>query len=243
MGNIIHLTETESTNQYLSTLQRKERPEEGTIVVTDFQTAGKGQTGNSWESETGKNLTFSIILYPDVIEAHEQFIISQLISLAIIDTLKPIINDVSIKWPNDIYVGDKKIAGILIENVLSGKHIESCIIGIGLNVNQEIFSSTAPNPVSLKQLTNKHFDLSILLEDIRNNIFTRYLQILNEDSATIFSEYFKNLYRKEGYHTYKTEKDTFEAKINAVLCSGQLVLETKEGKVLNFSFKEVQVKI
>lgn len=239
MKNLIHLSETESTNQYLSNLLRKEELVEGTTIVADLQTAGKGQGDSFWESEKGKNLTFSIVLYPDFLEAQDQFLISQFISLAIIDTISSRIKNTSIKWPNDIYVDDKKIAGILIENVLCGKNIESSVIGIGLNVNQDVFLSDAPNPISLKQLTNEHFDLTLLLEEIRGNIFKRYMQVINEKIPTIGSEYLSRLYRKNGLFKYQENNCIFEARIYTVSPLGELVLETSNGEIKVVGFKEI----
>ena len=241
MGNIIRIAELESTNQYLANLVRKEAPIEGTVVIANFQTAGKGQGNNSWEAEAGKNLTFSMVLYPKMLEAQHQFILSQLVSLAIIDTLKSEVADTSIKWPNDIYVGNKKIAGILIENVLLGKYIESCIIGIGLNVNQVNFCSNAPNPVSLKQLTGKDYDLSHLLKEICGNIFVRLAEALNEKPVSIFNAYFSSLYKKDNFCTYQTKNTSFMAKITAVLPTGELVVEKTDGSTKTFGFKEIEL--
>jgi BirA family transcriptional regulator, biotin operon repressor / biotin---[acetyl-CoA-carboxylase] ligase len=240
--SIIHITETTSTNEYLSELQKKEKLEEGTIVWTDFQTAGKGQTGNSWESDPNKNLLFSILFYPDFLEAAEQFILSQAISLAIVDTLKPLLKNktVSIKWPNDIYVGNKKMVGILIENTIKGSSIDTCIAGIGINVNQEIFKSNTPNPVSLKQLTGETYPLDDLLKTLQNNLLTRYVELCNNNETITVLDYKENLFRKNGYYPYKSSDSVFEAKIKSVLPSGHLVLEKKNGEILKFAFKEVQ---
>ena len=239
MGNIIHLAETDSTNRYLNELVGKKKAEEGTIVVTDFQTAGKGQTGNSWESEAGKNLTFSLLLYPTEMDIREQFALSEAISLGLTDTLQVYAEGFSIKWPNDIYWQDKKIAGILIENAIMGRGISHCIVGIGLNMNQEEFISDAPNPVSLKQITGKEFPLYELLLTLRENIFNRYIQLLHQDE-TLYKDYFKSLYRKTGFHLYEAESEKFEAKIKSVQLSGHLVLEDKAGKERVFAFKEVR---
>ena len=152
----IHLNETHSTNSYLRELimREKEQPE-GTVVITDYQTAGRGQKGNSWESERGKNLTFSILLHPNHIPPGKQFILSQLISIAIVGVLKKYDRHFTIKWPNDIYWKEKKIAGMLIEVDLTGSSLSNAIIGIGININQRHFKSDAPNPVSLTQITGK----------------------------------------------------------------------------------------
>jgi biotin-(acetyl-CoA carboxylase) ligase len=146
---LVALDETASTNQYLSQLcnQLQESVAELTTVTAEFQTAGKGQRGNTWEAEEGKNLLFSFVLYPSFLEARRQFILSQIVSLAIKEELSRWSDEITIKWPNDIYWKDKKICGILIENDLSGHHIRRSIAGIGININQEVFNSDAPNPV------------------------------------------------------------------------------------------------
>ena len=156
---VIHIEETDSTNRWL-----KEHGEGETLVVAEYQTAGKGCGSNSWESEKGKNLTFSMLIHPDI-TAHDQFRITEVTSVALCETLAPYIyNKVEIKWPNDIYIGDKKICGMLIENRLQGSTVVDSIIGIGLNVNQRVFESDAPNPVSMWQLLGQDTDREALLQ-------------------------------------------------------------------------------
>lgn len=150
---IIRLEETTSTNNYLRGLVGKESLPEGSIVVTEYQTAGRGQVGNTWESEPGKNLMFSIILYPDFLPANRQFLISQIAALSVKETLDAYVDGITVKWPNDIYWRDKKICGMLIENDLTGHSLYCSVIGIGININQREFLSDALNPVSLVQIT------------------------------------------------------------------------------------------
>ena len=146
----IYLEEVGSTNDFL---RQYEGDEEMVVAWTDFQHAGRGQGANHWESECGKNLTFSILIHPDNVLAHEQYIISMAVAATMRKYLSQVLSEeVYIKWPNDIYVGDQKVGGILIENRLAGNHIRDCVIGIGLNVNQTEFRSDAPNPVSMAQL-------------------------------------------------------------------------------------------
>ena len=146
---LIIIDETNSTNHYLDQLCRNEsaRPAEYTTVIAQFQTAGKGQRGNSWESEDGKNLLFSYVLYPTFVEARHQFVLSQIASLAVKEELDQWTDGVSIKWPNDVYRDDRKICGMLLENDLCGAYIGRHISGIGVNINQETFrdaSTTVP---------------------------------------------------------------------------------------------------
>lgn len=180
---LIALEETDSTNQYISQLcnNLKEDVAELTTVTAEFQTSGKGQRGNTWEAEKGKNLLFSFVLYPTFLEARRQFILSQMVSLAIKEELSRWSDDITIKWPNDIYWKDKKICGILIENEIAGHHIERSIAGIGININQETFHSDAPNPVSLKQITGREHDRHEILAHILRRVEIYYKGLQLED--------------------------------------------------------------
>ena len=236
--SICYIESTESTNNTLKILSEKESLSEGYMVYTDFQTAGKGQPGNSWESEKGKNLLFSILLYPHNVPIQSQFILSQITCLAIKKVLDVYTDDISIKWPNDIYWRDKKVCGILIENSLKRDKIDRCIIGIGLNVNQEIFTGNAPNPVSLKQITGKEIDREEILFEIHNELFQLYQNI---DNKAIQREYHRNLYRKDGFHPYTdaVTKEQFQARIEHVEPDGRLILITEAGERREYYFKEV----
>ncbi len=225
---IIHIDETDSTNRWL----REQGGGETLVVWADFQTAGRGQGTNTWESERGKNLTFSVLLHPTQVLANRQFSISMQVSLALCQTLEQHIGDVSIKWPNDIYWRDAKIAGILIENRLHGSLVRDSIIGIGLNVNQRRFVSDAPNPVSLWQICECETDRETLLQD-----FLSALQrLLGQE---VRSQYLARLYRREGYHPYADANGPFMAKILDVQEDGLLVLQDEEGRERRFAFKEV----
>ncbi len=237
MYNSQYFKETSSTNFLMKEILLSEKHEEGFMIYTDFQTAGKGQGLNTWESEFGKNLLFSIVLYPQHIHPSSQFVISQIASLAICDVLSEICDNVKIKWPNDIYVDDKKIAGILIENVLQGKSINRTVIGIGLNVNQKNFVSDAPNPVSLMQITGKRINRLKLMEKIREKI-TELYNI--DDYDKIKSEYFRCLYRNNGFYPYSTGVTNFEARITDVLDDGRILLKLSDGNENLYGFKEVE---
>ena len=226
---IVHIDETDSTNRWL-----KDHGEGTMVVATDYQTAGKGCGSNAWESERGKNLTFSMLIHPDGIAAREQFRITEVVSVALCRTLQPYIyNKVEIKWPNDIYVGDRKLCGILIENRLQGNVIVDCIIGIGLNVNQRVFLSDAPNPVSMYQLTGQETDREALLAD--------FLQTFDQEwqSKANGSEYRERLYRKGKDGLYEAKTGRFVAKLTDVLPDGRLLLVDEEGKEHTYAFKEV----
>lgn len=240
MHEIIYIPKTSSTNDYLKELLSENGLAEGTIVCTSFQTKGKGQRGNLWESAKGENLLFSIVLYPSFIPANEQFIITQLISVAVKEFLDKQIEDVTIKWPNDIYWKDKKLGGILIENTLIDNGIECSVIGIGLNINQTKFRSDAPNPVSLKKITGHDYDLETIVKIVRDNILHNYQIIKDGNGQSILQKYTQSLFRSKGFHLYHDGICDFLAKLKDVESSGILVLETIDGEERKFAFKEVK---
>lgn len=226
---VIHIEETDSTNRWL-----KEHGEGETLVVAEYQTAGKGCGSNSWESEKGKNLTFSMLIHPDI-TAHDQFRITEVTSVALCETLASYIyNKVEIKWPNDIYIGDKKICGMLIENRLQGSTVVDSIIGIGLNVNQRVFESDAPNPVSMWQLLGQDTDREALLQ--------RFLQKWDAlwHSDSVAADYRSRLYRKCAYAAYQDKDGQFEAQLIDVEPDGHLLLRDSKGCDRRYAFKEVQ---
>lgn len=243
MPTIIHIQETTSTNDYLQQKIKNELLEEGSVLVCDFQTQGRGAANNKWESEKNKNLLFSMLLYPDFVEIKKQFIISQVVSLGLVDYLNTITSGFTVKWPNDIYWQDEKIAGILIENNLRNNFLSESIIGIGLNINQMKFLSDAPNPVSLKNIMGFDYDLGIVLTDVQKSIFARYLQLLQGGTSLIQKDYKKAMYRNEGFYLYEDKNGVFLAKIHQVKEEGFLVLETENKEKRQYAFKEVLFKI
>lgn len=241
--NIIFLNSVDSTNNYANQLILSNAAEDGTVVMAQFQEKGRGLAGNSWESETGKNLLTSIILYPKFLPAGKQFHISKAISLSILEFLKKETDGVSIKWPNDVYVKDKKIAGILIENSIKGNHLFSSIIGIGLNLNQENFVTDAPNPVSLKQLTGNDYNCETVVFEIKKHFYHWYIKLQSGNFDEVNLTYFEHLYRKELWQTYSKQRDLFEGKIVGIGEFGQLQLEKRNGAIEEFMFKEVEFVI
>ena len=225
---IVHIDETDSTNRWL----REQGGEENMVVWADYQTAGRGCGTNHWESERGKNLTFSMLLHPHDVPAQKQFRISRAISLAICKALGQHIGDLSIKWPNDIYWRDGKIGGILIEVTLQGNKVKDCIIGIGLNVNQRVFRSDAPNPVSMWQICEQETDCEQLLQEILQ-AFQEYMGKSNKD------EYQSMLYRRKGFHPYADKDGAFMAEIIDVEDDGHLLLRDDNGQLRRYAFKEV----
>lgn len=242
--HIIQLLETDSTNSFAIELLNSSKPLDGTVITTYSQTHGKGTDLNKWESETGKNLTFSIIFYPSF-SAEKQFLFNKAISVAIFDFLKSELpnHSISIKWPNDIYVGDKKICGILIQNSISGKNLDYIVVGIGLNVNQEIFISNAPNPVSMKLISGKTYDLSEMLHSLYQCIAIRYSEINSGLCNQIESDYQSSLYKLQQWGEYYLHGKLIKARIKGTNEYGQLLLESDEGKLLTCDFKEIVFKI
>ncbi|MDD6210054.1 MAG: biotin--[acetyl-CoA-carboxylase] ligase [Bacteroidales bacterium] len=237
---VIELDETSSTNEYLRSLFQKNILAEGTTVTAEFQTKGRGQMGNSWESEPGKNLLFSTFLQPGNVLVNEQFIISQIVALSLQEMLEQYIAPVFIKWPNDIYYEERKIAGILIENDICGKKILASVIGIGLNVNQEVFCSDAPNPVSLRQLLRREIDKKELLSAFLSRLLANYA-LLKEGKENQIRESYRNaLFRKEGFHPYVDKGgNIFNARISGIDNNGKLCLTMENGDSRQYYFKEI----
>jgi BirA family transcriptional regulator, biotin operon repressor / biotin---[acetyl-CoA-carboxylase] ligase len=236
---MIFFTNLPSTNTRAAFLLKNSSPAEGTVIYTNYQSAGRGQTGNSWESENGKNLLFSLILFPSVIKAADQFIISMTLSLGICDFLNRYIPVSKIKWPNDIYVKNDKIAGLLIENSVTGNHIESTIAGIGLNINQIKFISDAPNPVSLKMITGIDFNLTNSLNQLLSDLDIRYKEMLEGNNISLIEEYISKLYRLNEWRDYKDSNDLFTGRIISVAKNGRLQIETRSGNIKEYFHKEV----
>ena len=233
-----------STNTYLRSLNGGDPSYDYEVAVATFQTAGRGQKGNSWESEAGKNLLFSILAHPQGIKVQEQFYISQAIALAVSDTVKAFIgpefaDGVSVKWSNDVYWKDYKMAGILIENTLQGDRILDTVVGVGLDVNQEVFVSDAPNPISMRNITGREFDLESLLNDIIDR-FIGYMELPADKRPEVDQAYRARLYRREGYHKYRDENGLFNAQIEGIRPDGCLMLHTEKGEHRVYEFKQVQ---
>lgn len=237
---VIRLGECESTNLTLKKVVREQHPDEGSMVITDYQTAGRGEMGNSWYSSKGVNLLFSLLIYPREVKANEQFIISRMVSLAVKHMLDRFTDDIRIKWPNDIYWRDRKMAGMLIENDIQGKVIENAIIGIGININQHSFPSFLPNPVSLRQVTATQHDRDNLLEIFMREFFLLYRDFRQGKTAAIEDAYMHNLYRVNGDYWFEDSHGRFRAIIDDILPSGHMVLRTLESDELRrYAFKEV----
>ena len=223
----MYIKTTNSTNTLLKQLAAEGNPPD--FIYAGYQTAGRGQTGNGWESEADKNLLCSILLPPN----KNLYFLNIAVGVAIIRLIG---EEFTIKWPNDIYWQDKKLAGILVENAIVGSEVKFSIAGIGLNVNQTEFKSDAPNPVSLKQITGKEYNIDRLM----NLLLEEVQKVLNEPEETIWSEYKAHLYRREGFWPFEDKNGRFEAAIQDVLPTGEIVLKDKNGQIRQYEFKQIK---
>jgi BirA family biotin operon repressor/biotin-[acetyl-CoA-carboxylase] ligase len=237
---LVQLEMVDSTNLYLKKiLEETNKKVEGMLVITQHQTLGRGQMGKVWESEKGMNLTFSLLLKP-ALQLNNQFLLSKVVSIGIINFLIDLgIKNVCIKWPNDIYVGDNKIAGVLIENTVKGNQIENCIVGIGLNVNQLNFDKEITNATSLKKLLDKKLDKEQLLKQLIFFIERSYLQLKTSKIKEINANYLSFLYRLNETHFYSIGNEKVEAKIIGIAPSGKLQVELNK-KVKEFDLQEIK---
>lgn len=241
--NIIEIATVDSTNNYLKDLLNEKRPVEGTAVMAYTQYSGRGQTGNMWASEPGKNLTVSYLFYPVFLEASRQFYLNMAVALAVKDCCELLLGDeVKIKWPNDIYYRDKKIAGILIENSISGSYLNTSVIGIGLNVNQTVFPESIPNPSSLSLIKETEFELRIVLNELSHFLEKYYLQLRQQHFNFLDKAYTVALYRYQQTHEFRQGEKLLRGEINGVTKEGKLILHSN-GKEHRFSFKEIEYVI
>ena len=233
---------TSSTNEYTQALLKTEKIPEGTVIFTTNQTKGKGHYGSEWISEPGKNLACSIVLHPNFLQVENQFNLNIAISLAVYDLLrKHLKENVSIKWPNDIYYLNYKLCGILIENTINGAALSATVVGIGININQTTFPSNIPNPSSLKAITGKDYDVREIAEDLCSFIEKKYLQLRNGNQTKLWEEYKTSLYRKNKWTKYESEGIGFDAKIADIAPDGQLILLLRNGEKRKFNFKQVKL--
>ena len=236
--------EVDSTNN--EAYRQYEDAADFTVFASIFQTKGRGQRGAGWESAPGMNLTFSILMKRSGLNSSRQFAISQIVTIGVKRYLNTLGVEARIKWPNDIYVGDKKICGILIEHRIMSDTLSGSIAGIGVNINQELFLSDAPNPISLYNITGKRFDVREELQNLTAIIYSLYRMLSEGDAEgninSLEIEYYKSLYRLEEFHLYKEmpDGDTFEAKITGIDQFACLLLEQRDGTHKRYHFKEVK---
>lgn len=256
---MVELDIVDSTNSFLRGYHPLQ-PADIILVTAEYQTAGRGQQSNAWESERGKNLLFSLLLHPSQLPATQMFVLSEAIALSIRDAINLTMNEaangdpslnlqplkiqlqtpaVTVKWPNDLYVGDSKVAGILIENDIAGQYLSRSIIGCGVNINQKYFQSDAPNPVSLLQLTGRETERQLVLQAILSAFVHRYDLIQQGEYASIHADYRHVLYRGSGQHLFYDADGTFRAAIVDVQPDGHLLLRDEDGKLRCYAHKEV----
>ena len=243
--NCIHLKSIDSTNSYASEILSKIKPAEGTLIYTFAQQNGRGQRGNRWEGEPNKNVASSFIFYPAFLQVGQQFLLNKIFALAVADLMAELINsidkqqEIKIKWPNDIYVGNKKIAGILIENTLRENNIQNTVVGIGININQTTFSSGI-NATSLVSIINKEFELFQVIEQLCEFIEARYLQLKGNKQESLDTTYLQHLYQMDKWCNYNFNNQLFEGKIIGVSISGKLQVQMKSSDVREFDLKEIK---
>lgn len=235
---LVYLPTCHSTNEHAGQLLTEGNPLEGTLIITPEQTAGKGQRGSRWEAEPGKNLTFSLIFRPVFLPVNLQFYLNIITALAVRQTSAEFLQaDVKVKWPNDIYLNDKKICGILIQNSIQKNNLSTSIIGIGLNVNQTVFSDK--KAFSMQNYAGKEFSVETVLEVLLEKIEQNYLKLKEGNFSELKERYLLHLYRRGEEHLYTSQGETFKGTITNVDESGLLLIDTENG-LRSFNFKEVQ---
>lgn len=247
IGNeIIRLKEVDSTNRYFMDWLNREKPAEGTLVIADNQTAGRGVDGARWESQHSRNLTFSFVLYPEFLAIDAQFYLNKMISLGLADSMEALLKGhrgIRIKWPNDIYIDDRKVAGTLVQNGVKGSRFEFVVVGIGLNVNQMDFPGDAGNPVSLQAVAGYPFDLDSVLGIVLERIERRYEQLKQGQRKLFDEDYLRLLYRIQQLSDYIYKEKQVKARITGVDRYGRLILEIPGEKIIECDLKEIKFKI
>jgi len=237
---LVKLEETGSTNRFLNELIQKETLPEGTTVIADYQESGQGLGGTTWYSEPGSNLLMSVVFRPEFLPVKKIYLISKAIALAIKDFLAEEGIQAKIKWPNDIYIDEKKVCGVLIENSLRGSTVLQSVCGIGLNVNQLIFPAEIPNPVSMKMISGKTYSIDDCRIKLCRQLEKRYMQIKSQNFNLINNDYLKSLHRFYEMETYESGSEKFSARIIDVEDEGRLVIKKENGTILRFAFKEIK---
>jgi BirA family biotin operon repressor/biotin-[acetyl-CoA-carboxylase] ligase len=233
---IIHLDTIDSTNNYAANLQKAGKIVHGTVIMADEQTAGRGQLGAKWHSKPAENLLCSVFIVPDNLSVHQQFLLTQYASLSVLNVLRKIGINAQIKWPNDVYVNTKKIAGILIENTIKGTHISTTILGIGLNVNQLAFEEL--NATSSMNETNTFYAINELVFLLINELNELWNVLDKKDSTFLNEQYLQHLYLRNEKALFEDTSGIFEGKIVDVSPEGLLIVE-KDNEKVAYSLKEI----
>ena len=236
--DLLYLPECHSTNDVALQKHKNKKASEGSIIITDTQTAGRGQRGNRWDSEPHQNLTFSLVLTPHFLTPGQQFELNMAISLGIRAGLSPFVPDVLVKWPNDIvHAVQGKLGGVLIENTINHRRIELSIIGIGLNINQTAFAQ--PNTSSLATITGATFNKEMVFASVVTHIEKFYLLLKNQGVQQLKTCYLSNLFRLGKLSPYD-DGEKFLGTIAGITDEGKLIIQKESGSVREYAFKEVR---
>lgn len=235
----ISLDTIDSIMKYLARPEIEACEDSFIVATAEFQTAGRGQKGTSWESEAGKNLLLGFHLRPTFLHPQEQFYLSEICALALVETLGAYADGFTIKWPNDLYYANRKVSGMLLEHTLRGANVARTIVGVGLNVNQSTFHSDAPNPVSLYQILGREMCRETLLSAFLQRFYAYYERLSRREFSAIHIAYRSHLYRCHEWATFRDEQGEFSGRIVDVEPTGRLVIETPEGALRKFAFKEI----
>ncbi|MDT8400107.1 MAG: biotin--[acetyl-CoA-carboxylase] ligase [Bacteroidales bacterium] len=239
-SNIIYREKVSSTNDLAAEMLAAGTTPDGTLIYAGEQTGGRGRKGNVWISEAGKNLTLSVILLPWFLRADQQFMVSKIVSLAICELLDPYSCLISIKWPNDIYHKDDKIAGILIEASLEGNKLQSCIAGAGININQSSFPEDLPNPVSLYNINKQEYDTEKLLSDFYRTLDLWYNRLKEGMFTVINKQYQKRLYRLNKPSDFMINHARVRGSIKGVDRYGRIKIRMSNGETGVYGFNEIK---
>ncbi|HAJ99995.1 MAG TPA: biotin--[acetyl-CoA-carboxylase] ligase [Bacteroidales bacterium] len=240
---ILPYIQTDSTNNEAFRLLQNREVDEGTAIVSSYQSAGKGQGGNSWESEAGKNLIFSLILRPVFLEPSRQFLLSQAVALGVRQGLSNLCDGLpfAIKWPNDIYLSNKKVSGMLIENRIMGARYDVAVVGVGINVNQERFDQNLPNPSSLKIATQVHYNLDLALEKVLSSIMQWYNLLKKHDFMAIERAYLSYLEGMNEMRIFEDNTGRFTGCIKGIDPYGKIIIEKENGVATTYEVKEIRM--
>lgn len=234
------LEETTSTNDDAKDLRYKH----GDVICAERQTAGRGQRGHKWVSGEGYNLTFSVVLEPGFLPVGEQFLLSEIVALALVDMMSSYGIEARIKWTNDIYVGDKKIVGILIEHNYSSHSLARTVLGVGINVNQTEFDESLPNPTSMRLCVGRELDRREVLRTLYDKLMARYAELVAGEKQAIQQLYRERMYRLSEQHPFRLPSgEIVQASIEGVRSSGELILTHADGTRKEYLFKQIEFVI
>jgi BirA family biotin operon repressor/biotin-[acetyl-CoA-carboxylase] ligase len=237
--SLIRLESVDSTNTYAARLLSQKKADEGTVILTAYQSMGKGHGGNKWISEAGCNLLFSVILCPEFLLAERQFYLSMCISNGIHEFIEPMIQHATVKWPNDILIREKKVAGILIENRICNQYLLTSVVGIGLNVNQKDFPPGLPGPVSLSLAAGREFDLTETLQGLLRSLDKHISLLYEERFAETKTYYLNHLYRMNEWAEFTDSAGIFTGRIADIADTGELIVLRQNGVQKLYGFKEI----